>query len=338
MSRRRSPRWGRTLAVASCAIGALTLWAACGLNVLGGTAPDGTVPDGGNDAAANEDREAAPQPIECSSDRSICGEKCVDFKTDQNHCGQCDNKCADGETCKDGVCGVLCLSESIACNGTCADTKSDPLHCGSCTNACGDGGTPFCADGGCVPNCTDIGLELCAPTAPALAYCADTKTDPKNCGACGKVCAKNQICSASNCTDVCSTTSEVGDLFAGNMTGCKGKVGFGSRGTLCPAGSHVCSAGEWVSKRANKAPSFIYWVNEALAWEGSNQNCSVDVVSAASKYSSCTNPMRVCNNYSDSLGNECYWKNCGYKTRQPNQFFGGCTGNVSAGTLCCKNN
>jgi len=37
----------------------------------------------------------------------------------------------------------------------------------------------------------------------------------------------------------------------------------------------------------------------------------------------------------DPLGNTCNWYNCGLDTSSPNEFFGGCSGNFTAGTLCC---
>jgi hypothetical protein len=45
--------------------------------------------------------------------------------------------------------------------------------------------------------------------------------------------------------------------------------------------------------------------------------------------------MRVCTpGGTDSYGNTCTWTGCGHATTQ-NQYFGGCTSNPTAGTLCC---
>ena len=46
-------------------------------------------------------------------------------------------------------------------------------------------------------------------------------------------------------------------------------------------------------------------------------------------------PMRVCSGGSDFYGNFCDWTDCGFGTQAPNQFFGGCAGGNTAGTLCC---
>jgi hypothetical protein len=38
----------------------------------------------------------------------------------------------------------------------------------------------------------------------------------------------------------------------------------------------------------------------------------------------------------DPLGNECNWHRCGLNASTPVQYFGGCEGNTTAGTLCCQ--
>jgi hypothetical protein len=49
--------------------------------------------------------------------------------------------------------------------------------------------------------------------------------------------------------------------------------------------------------------------------------------------------MRVCTaSGTDAEGNVCNWENCGYGSTSPNQYFGGCEGNTTAGTLCCLAN
>jgi hypothetical protein len=44
--------------------------------------------------------------------------------------------------------------------------------------------------------------------------------------------------------------------------------------------------------------------------------------------------MRVCANHVDPEGNLCNWIGCGLDATSPNQYFGGCDGNATAGTLC----
>ena len=38
----------------------------------------------------------------------------------------------------------------------------------------------------------------------------------------------------------------------------------------------------------------------------------------------------------DSFLNTCNWINCGFVAYPPNEYFGGCSGNGSAGTACCR--
>jgi len=58
-------------------------------------------------------------------------------------------------------------------------------------------------------------------------------------------------------------------------------------------------------------------------------------------------PMRVCvpgsgpeaygDGVFDRLGNSCNWTDCGYEDiPPPNYFYGGCSGDPTAGTLCCS--
>ena len=58
--------------------------------------------------------------LSCTCEANLCSE----------------NRCLDGQVCKDGVCLPLCsLGESV-CYGRCVDTKVNPDHCGSCGVSC----------------------------------------------------------------------------------------------------------------------------------------------------------------------------------------------------------
>ena len=124
--------------------------------------------------------------------------------SDRNNCGQCGNKCADGEQCIDGNCG--CPPGTIQCGSECVNPKSDDSNCGQCNNVCSppDGATPpdnmqyACGDGQCGKlrciqdnrvrweNCDgllDNGCEIDLFTL-----------DPNNCGACGVKCSPEETC------------------------------------------------------------------------------------------------------------------------------------------------
>jgi hypothetical protein len=117
------------------------------------------------------------------------------------------------------------------------------------------------------------------------------------------------------------------------MRGCKGKVTFANRATLCATGFRVCSAAEWVARHNGVAPTYNYWTSDVLYASGADQSCRVST--SGGTWCNGTEPMRVCAGYSDALGNECNWTRCGMTTNTPQEFFGGCLGNPTAGALCC---
>ncbi len=119
------------------------------------------------------------------------------------------------------------------------------------------------------------------------------------------------------------------------MVGCPGKASFPARATLCAAGARVCTAAEWVARRGGKVPTHAYWTDDVLHWSGTSSACFV-TVSGGTACSDPNSPMRVCPPSSpDPLGNVCTWLNCGFLKVTPNEYFGGCTGNLTAGALCC---
>ncbi|WP_437744961.1 serine hydrolase domain-containing protein [Sorangium sp. So ce1504] len=137
------------------------------------------------------------------------------------------------------------------------------------------------------------------------------------------------------------------DLVAGvqrfwddEMFGCAGSVTYPDRADLCKTGYHVCSAAEFVEKNSYgstnaEAPKHHYWTDDNLKYTGvGSGSCS-----AAPAGMSCgaSTPMRVCSpDGVDPEGNQCNWVNCGHGDSTQNRYFGGCAGNTTAGTLCCK--
>ena len=68
---------------------------------------------------------------------------------------------------------------------------------------------------------------------------------------------------------------------------------------------------------------------------GGDGNCLVDLVQHYGDWCDGTSPMRVCVGHSDPLGNLCNWTQCGLDTATPQEYFGGCQNNPTAGALCC---
>lgn len=333
--------------VAACSVlvaAVVGVYAACGLTVIatGGPLLDGAVPRGGDGAIGDGGRGrtdgADAAQGECTGARQTCGPVCTDVKADSLNCGMCGKICGDGETCEDGGCTVLCVADTMKCNNSCVDSKTDPRHCGTCPNQCAVG--LFCSAGQCATDCGALSTcalpDAGADAGPLAVYCADETTDHNNCGACGKVCKPNEICTASACKAVCAPTTRVGDVLAPNMVGCVAKVSFESRAGVCPGGAAVCTAQEWVTRHGAKKPTYNYWTNDDLAWSGSDGNCIASTTRGQLCGAFTPTPMRVCGAKTDPVGNLCNYTNCGYdNAAQPNQFFGGCENNPTSGALCC---
>jgi hypothetical protein len=88
-----------------------------------------------------------------------------------------------------------------------------------------------------------------------------------------------------------------------------------------------------VDLREGVAPTHSYWTSNSLRYYGNPDTCLASVYQGNSCESG--TPMRVCPGAVDPEGNECNWFDCGFESYSPNEYFGGCNGNPTAGTLCC---
>ena len=125
------------------------------------------------------------------------------------------------------------------------------------------------------------------------------------------------------------------DTFGPNMVGCAGNVTWPDRDGLCATGFSPCTADEWVSRRAGAAPSNIYWTDDDLHWGGVGSG-ECEAISSGGNWCGYNVPMRVCSDHTDAQGNECNWTHCGLDAMTPDEWFGGCQDNPTAGTLCCR--
>jgi hypothetical protein len=111
----------------------------------------------------------------------------VSLQTDPDHCGACDDPCAQGTSCVEGACE--CPASLTRCGELCVATDSNPDHCGACDNGCGALGSA-CIDGIC--QCMGT-AENCGNT------CVDTLVDPDHCGECDRPCDPGENCAGGSC-------------------------------------------------------------------------------------------------------------------------------------------
>ena len=232
----------------------VSLGAGCGDDdAQDGGAPDGRVMrDGAGLDGEAIDRDAtidsgipACMPT-CSAELLCCGDEgsCIDPRSDAEHCGRCDLRCADGRgtECRRGRCvcggvdqGCVGTRESTCCpprgagqESYCANIEVDGADCGQCGRDCDPAKSSRCTGGRCVCGggrepCADDGHSLCCADITGTATCVDSFMDASHCGACDVACEIAERCDVATCT----------------------------RGTSCPAGcapGTICCDGQCCSR------------------------------------------------------------------------------------------
>lgn len=105
--------------------------------------PGEYIPAPGSYDVAIDDLDFMTDNGGCPAGETLCGTACRDTANDLDHCGACNNPCAEGQTCASGTCA--CSGGLTACGEQCADLATDEEHCGACDNLCF--GT--CSNGSC---------------------------------------------------------------------------------------------------------------------------------------------------------------------------------------------
>jgi hypothetical protein len=100
----------------------------------------------------------------CPTGRTLCKKprgdgRCVNLKTNERHCGECFNRCAEGEQCVDGMCAAACIPDGQgpcgATNDACCSGNCD--ESGFCLPPTGPTRVDcFCSDGTQVSRCTSL--------------------------------------------------------------------------------------------------------------------------------------------------------------------------------------
>jgi hypothetical protein len=183
-------------------------------------------------------------PVPCTA----CDGVCVDTQNDRRHCGGCGKACASGSVCTAGACVAVtpgCAAPLTACSGVCFDLQNDPGHCGSCTTVCG--ASEFCRAGACTSVGVDAGPPSCpSGTASCDGGCFDQQNDPRNCGACGRMCNATEYCTNSACAQFPVMGLDAGTCVASTnpcevVTFMNGACVVSQRS--CPAGGACRSSG-----------------------------------------------------------------------------------------------
>jgi hypothetical protein len=113
--------------------------------------------------------------------------KCVDIKTDPNHCGSCRGVCDPGATCENGVCTS---APPLGCPGG-AGVCDNILFCGdgeNCACYAGTSGSVVCVGGSaCEGNECSVDVDCTAQAGGicALGTCCDEPTCSYPGGVCG---------------------------------------------------------------------------------------------------------------------------------------------------------
>ena len=154
---------------------------------------------------------------QCRPNHTNCGGCCRDLRSNENHCGECDNRCRAGETC---------------CRGRCVDLQTNRRHCGRCGHACRT--DQVCAEGTCrcpggVPECGGV---CCAAgqTCPA----GTCVTPGQACPAVANACVGDRVICGFEEGCACRTTTE-------GVTACGRITNFSAQCEVCTS-SAQCEA------------------------------------------------------------------------------------------------
>src|SRR5215208_1140973 len=186
------------------------------LRLMGGLLLGGTLGSLPGVAWANDDDR-------CPEGQTRCGERCVNLRFNERHCGSCFNRGRSTQTC---------------CNGRCVNLQRNERHCGSCFNPCAEG--EECVDGMCGQACVSNGGTCTGGTQCCSGNCSNGSCCPSGYvglsnGGCAKPCTSFDDCPAG-----CSFCG--GDIATYCLRGATSTSQSCASDIDCPSGQ-VCSGG-----------------------------------------------------------------------------------------------
>jgi len=170
------------------------------------------------------------RPDACTAARcDVAKKRCIYTFLDGDHDGDAPESCG-GTDCDDSKATVRGAGSEVC---DLLDNDCDGVVDPPTASDCGDG-----------KSCTQGKCDCLAPNTLCSGACVATKSDPMNCGVCGKTCQANETCEAGLCTCTTGLTKCAGtcvDLSQNhdNCGACGKKCGDG----VCAASACSCQVG-----------------------------------------------------------------------------------------------
>lgn len=179
--------------------------------------------------------------LTCNTGYHACEGNCVpddDVKSCGKSCMPCMPPANADAVCNGTTCGFRCRAGFHECDGQCRPDDSVDSCGDRCDRCPSPPGQPVCRNGKCDFDCP--GQTKCGN------QCANTRTDPGNCGSCGAVCANPRVCMNGSCQcpggrEFCNNSCVDTSSDSNNCGGC-GRRCTGS-GKTCQGGQCRCAGG-----------------------------------------------------------------------------------------------
>jgi hypothetical protein len=115
----------------------------------------------------------------CPEGKTRCNDRCVNLQKNENHCGECFNRCQTDQTCVGGVC---CPDAQVCSTGTGLTCCAEGEECG--------------VEGTCTPACLSNGATCTGNTDCCSGRCAS--------GVCAEPCSSDRVVlSNGTCAEAC---------------------------------------------------------------------------------------------------------------------------------------